>query len=87
MHNGAIKSLRDAVRFYATRSVRPEEWYPAGRAFDDLPARLHDNVNKVSTPLNRKPGTPPAINDDDVDALVAFLKTLTDRRYEALLSK
>jgi len=87
MHNGAIKSLRDAVRFYATRSIRPEDWYPAGRAFDDLPARLHDNVNKVSTPLNRKPGTPPAFNDDDIDALVAFLKTLTDRRYEALLPK
>lgn len=87
MHNGAIKSLRDAVRFYATRSVRPEDWYPAGRAFDDLPARLHDNVNKVSTPLNRKPGTPPAFNDDDIDALVAFLRTLTDRRYEALLPK
>jgi cytochrome c peroxidase len=86
MHNGAIKSLRDAVRFYATRSVRPEDWYPAGRPFDDLPAKLHDNVNKVSTPLNRKPGTQPAINDEDIDALVAFLRTLTDRRYEALLS-
>ncbi len=85
MHNGALKSLRDAVRFYATRSVRPEDWYPAGRLYDDLPTRLHDNVNKVSTPLNRKPGTPSALSDDDIDALVAFLKTLTDRRYEAQL--
>lgn len=85
MHNGAIDSLRDAVRFYATRSVRPNDWYPAGRPFDDLPAKLHDNVNKVSTPLNRRPGMSPAINDDDIDALVAFLRTLTDRRYQALI--
>jgi hypothetical protein len=27
----------------------------------------------------------PALEDKRVDALVAFLKTLTDRRYESLL--
>ena len=27
-HNGVIKSLRDAVRFYAERDTKPELWYP-----------------------------------------------------------
>ncbi len=31
--------------------------------------------------------TGPALDDKRVDALVAFLKTLTDARYEALLEK
>ncbi len=81
MHNGAITSLRDAVRFYATRSTDPAEWYGRGPVFDDLPAALRGNVNVVSTPLNRKPGSTPAISDADIDAIVAFLRTLTDRRY------
>ena len=29
----------------------------------------------------------PALDDKRVDALVAFLKTLTDKRYEPLLDK
>ncbi len=29
----------------------------------------------------------PALKDDRIDALVAFLKTLTDKRYEPLLDK
>ena len=27
-HNGAIKTLTDAVRFYVRRDTHPEEWYP-----------------------------------------------------------
>src|SRR5262249_38222738 len=41
-HNGAVTSLRDALRFYVERDVRPERWYPRGadgqvHKFDDLP--------------------------------------------------
>ena len=81
MHNGVFDSLRDAVRFYATRSTQPQDWYPSGTPFDDLPPGLHGNVNVAATPLNRRPGTSPAMSDEDIDAVVAFLKTLTDRRY------
>jgi cytochrome c peroxidase len=81
MHNGAIKTLRDAVRFYATRSTRPADWYGHDVMFDDLPPALRGNVNIVSTPLNRKAGSTPAMSDDDIDAVVAFLHTLTDKRY------
>lgn len=87
MHNGAIDSLRDAVKFYATRSVRPQDWYPPGKPFDDLPAAMQGNVNIASTPLNRKPGMTPALSDEQIDDIVAFLRTLTDKRYEPLLAK
>lgn len=83
MHNGVFDSLRDTVRFYATRSTDPAAWYGRHPAFDDLPASMRGNVNTVSTPLNRRAGATPALSDDDIDALVAFLGTLTDRRYLA----
>ncbi|MDB5818633.1 MAG: putative Cytochrome-c peroxidase [Rhizobacter sp.] len=81
MHNGVFDNLRDAVRFYATRSTQPADWYGHDVMFNDLPAAMRGNVNIVSTPLNRKAGSTPAMNGDDIDAVVAFLKTLTDRRY------
>ena len=81
MHNGVFTSLRDAVRFYATRSTAPADWYGRHPAFDDLPAAMRGNVNVVSTPLNRPAGSTPALTEADIDALVAFLGTLTDRRY------
>jgi cytochrome c peroxidase len=82
MHNGALRSLRDAVAFYATRSTDPKRWYPGGHLFDDLPAAAHANVNVNSVPLNRRQGSAPALGEADIDALVAFLGTLTDARYE-----
>jgi cytochrome c peroxidase len=82
-HNGAMRTLRDAVAFYVERDTRPERWYPVGpdgspRIFDDLPARYHGNVN-VEPPFDRKRGDEPALNAEEVDAVVAFLGTLTDR--------
>ncbi|MBS0245796.1 MAG: c-type cytochrome [Proteobacteria bacterium] len=81
-HNGAIKSLRDAVAFYATRDTDPGRWYPR-RAdgtvakFDDLPQRYWGNINN-EPPFDRKPGDKPALTDREIDDIVAFLKTLTD---------
>ena len=80
MHNGQIATLRDVVAFYATRSTRPARWYPPGAKFDDVPARHRRNVNVASLPYNRAEGAAPAL-DDDIDAIVAFLKTLTDAPY------
>ncbi|XAH23185.1 cytochrome c peroxidase [Xylophilus sp. GW821-FHT01B05] len=81
MHNGVFDSLRDAVRFYATRSTNPADWYGRHAVFDDLPPALRGNVNIVSTPLNRRAGSTPAMSEEDIDAVVAFLGTLTDQRY------
>lgn len=71
-HNGAVGSLRDAVAFYATRDVEPEKWYPHGK-FDDLPVRYAGNVEK-GAPF----GSVRALSEGEIDAVVAFLRTLTD---------
>ncbi len=83
-HNGYFKSLRDAVAFYATRDTDPKRWYPKLKTgevdkFDDLPSAYKDNVNTEEVPYDRKPGQKPRLSDKDIDALVAFLKTLTDQ--------
>jgi cytochrome c peroxidase len=81
-HNGAFHSLREVIAFYAQRDSSPDKWYPRDadgrvRKFDDLPARYHGNVD-TEPPFGRHPGEPPALTDQDIDDLVAFLQTLTD---------
>jgi cytochrome c peroxidase len=77
MHNGHFKTLREAVAFYATRDTNPERWYP-GVKFDDLPPELRRNVDVEMRPYHRKPGQRPALSEEEVDDIVAFLQTLTD---------
>jgi cytochrome c peroxidase len=77
MHNGAFSSLHEVVAFYATRATDPERWYAHGH-FDDLPAKYWPNVNTNPAPYHRSEGEAPVLDDRDVDALVAFLETLTD---------
>ena len=48
------------------------------KKFDDLPAQYQANVNTTEAPYNRRPGDAPALNDAEVDDLIAFLKTLND---------
>lgn len=79
LHNGTFTKLRDVVAFYATRDTEPARWYPKGQKFDDLPAEYHGNVNTGEAPYDRKPGQKPRLSEKDVDAIVAFLETLTDR--------
>jgi cytochrome c peroxidase len=86
MHNGQFSKLRDVVAFYATRSTDPDRWYPHGAEFDDSPDRYRGNVNILSFPYNRRKGAPPAIDDADIDAIVAFLQTLTDEPYRSRLA-
>ncbi len=84
MHNGAFKQLRDVVAFYATRATNPRRWYRSGIPFDTVPARYRGRVNVTSPPYNRKGGDLPALDDREIDAVVAFLRTLTDARYRSL---
>ena len=81
-HNGSFTSLSEAVRFYATRDVAPERWYPRdgrGRVvqFDDLPAQYRGNVNR-DPPFGGSPGGRPALDDAEIADLVVFLATLSD---------
>ncbi|MCX7899142.1 MAG: cytochrome-c peroxidase [Methylocystis sp.] len=84
LHNGVFTKLRDVVAFYATRDTNPSRWYPrAGKSvvkFDDLPKLHHVNVNAAEAPYDRKPGQKPRLTDAEIDAIVAFLETLTDKR-------
>jgi cytochrome c peroxidase len=81
MHNGAFTSLRDVVAFYATRATDPARWYKHKVKFDDVPSKFRGQVNVNSIPYNRRPGDAPALNDLEIDAIVAFLRTLTDAEF------
>ena len=86
-HNGAARTLSDALRFYVERDTRPERWYKTGRnkarqndkemKYNDLPAAYHDNVN-TEPPFGGQPGDTPRLDERDIRDIVAFLKTLTD---------
>ena len=84
LHNGVFAKLRDVVAFYATRDTDPAHWYPKGDKFDDLPGNFHENVNVSEVPYDRKKGQKPRLSEKDVDAIVAFLETLTDRPQPAI---
>lgn len=81
MHNGVFTNLRDVVAFYATRATDPKRWYKSGVKFEDVPLKYRSSVNVSSIPYNRREGDEPALNDQEIDAVVAFLQTLTDARY------
>jgi cytochrome c peroxidase len=87
-HNGAMHSLRDVLHFYVERDLQPQKWYPPGpdgnvRKFDDMPAEMADNVDR-DPPLDRKPGQAPALTDDEIEDMIAFLRTLSDSDVAAL---
>ena len=77
MHNGVFTDLRTVILFYnkynstaAARQINPEtgrQW-----ANPEVPATVELDI------LNDGP----ALEDQRIDAIVAFLKTLTDERYE-----
>jgi cytochrome c peroxidase len=81
-HNGAIHSLRDAVDFYVTRDTNPERWYAhtaKGQTAqpDDLPEQYWKNLER-GVPFKPLPDGSPRLNKTEIDAMVAFLNTLTD---------
>jgi len=81
-HNGEFTNLKDVLKFYAERDTNPEKFYPRGadgkvQKFDDLPKPYQANVN-MEPPFGKKPGEKPALNDKEIDDMLAFLKTLTD---------
>ena len=73
-HNGALVTLEEAVWFHFTRETDPVRWYGAGHPrYNDLPSKYHGNV------VQGKPfdgSWQPT--EEDMGALLAFLKTLND---------
>ena len=83
-HNGRFHTLKEALRFYVQRDTDPRLWYPLSPAgvadkFDDLPSQLRSNIDVIDEPLTRKEGASPAWSDAEIDDVISFLKTLTDR--------
>jgi cytochrome c peroxidase len=77
MHNGIFRDLRTVIAFYdhmgsGDRLLNPETLEPWGEP-------------DVNATINRADLAMPTLDDAKIDALVAFLKTLTDRRYEQLV--
>jgi cytochrome c peroxidase len=81
LHNGVFSRLRDVVAFYATRGTDPKRWYPRGLQYDDLPENYHSFVNERLAPYDRHEGQRPRLDDRDIDAIVAFLGSLTDAPF------
>ncbi len=82
MHNGVFKDLRTVVLFYnkynsksSKRQINPETSKPWRKP--EVPLTL--SVKELTHG--------PALDDRRIDALVAFMKTLTDKRYEDLLQE
>ncbi|TMV92660.1 methylamine utilization protein MauG [Thioclava sp. BHET1] len=82
MHNGVFSDLRTVLLFYnsfnsnrAERQINPETGQPFG------PPETPGTLSRAE--LERGP----ALNDQRIAALEAFLRSLTDQRYEGLLSE
>jgi cytochrome c peroxidase len=81
-HNGRFTALEDVMHFYVERDTNPDRWYPTinGRLmkFNDLPAQYRRNVNISDAPLNRERGQAPALSEEEIRQVTAFLGTLSD---------
>lgn len=82
-HNGVYHDLKHVVDFYNLRATNPEKIYPKNAAgkvekYDDIPAQYQANVDVTDAPLNLKPGDKPVLSDQDVQDVIAFIKTLDD---------
>lgn len=82
-HNGVYHDLKDVMRFYAERDLHPEKFYPrkpdgSVDVYNDLPPRYRANLDTIDAPFDRKPGQQPALNEAEMDDIIAFLGTLTD---------
>jgi len=77
MHNGVFKELRTVMEFYdhynnTERNINPETGKPW-------------RAPEVPSTVDKEDLTAHALSDRKIDALVAFMKTLTDKRFEPLL--
>lgn len=79
MHNGVFKKLRTVIEFYdhflegSEHTINPETGEPWAEA------EIDENISEAEL----QDGD--LLNDEDIDALICFLDTLTDARYEHLI--
>ena len=80
MHNGVFQDLKTVVRFYNKYNVR-------GKARDINPdtGEPWGEPELVENIALKELESAPALDERRIDALVAFMKMLTDKRYEHLV--
>ena len=80
MHNGVFKGLRTAILFHNKYNSREPE-----RQINPETGKIWGPPEVEGTLSGKELASRPALAEHEIDALVAFLKTLTDRRYGSLL--
>ncbi|MAY01341.1 MAG: methylamine utilization protein MauG, partial [Gammaproteobacteria bacterium] len=80
MHNGVFQDLKTVVQFYNKYNSRNEaaQINPETGEYWGEP-EIAENISLTELEIG------PFLDERRVDALVAFMRLLTDRRYEALL--
>jgi cytochrome c peroxidase len=82
-HNGVYHDMKQVMDFYNLRNTDPGKIYPrdaSGKVaqFNDIPVQYQRNVDFQDAPFDRKPGDMPAMTDQDIEDIIAFMNTLTD---------
>ncbi len=80
MHNGVFKDLKTVVLFYDKYNSRSKK-----RAVNPETGERWGKPEVEATISLKELETGPALDDKRINALVAFLKTLTDKRYEHII--
>ena len=78
MHNGKFQDLKTVVHFYNTRDVN-------GAINPETSAPWESSENRFNLLIGVRMGDL-GLNTREEDAIVAFMKTLTDKRYENLIN-
>ncbi|HEY8026429.1 MAG TPA: cytochrome c peroxidase [Burkholderiaceae bacterium] len=82
-HNGLYTSLCDVVNFHLTRESAPAHWYvkPDGttpdQIYNDMPLAYAGNINTSLAPFGKT--VAPRLNNAEINDVIAFLTTLTDK--------
>lgn len=79
MHNGVFKDLKTVVEFYDKYNNKDRDIDPETNKPWDEP-EVKDNISLQELKANK-------LTDRKVEALVAFMKLLTDKKYEHLLEE
>jgi cytochrome c peroxidase len=82
-HNGVYHDLKQVMDFYNLRNICPEKIYPSDASgkvekYNDIPAKYQANVDVADAPFDRNLGDKPAMTDQDIQDIIAFMKTLSD---------
>ncbi len=80
MHNGVFKDLKTVILFYNKYNSKSEK-----RQINPETGQKWRNPEVNANLSMKELETGPALDNKRINALVAFLKTLTDKRYEDLL--